>query len=424
MASVFMLCGQPRAAVRHTLLDRIIAVVNDEVIVNTMLQAELATIEADLRRRKTRLPPRPVLEKQMLDRMIIERIQLQLAKRTGIRVDDNALNPALRELAADNGLSLEDFRSALEDEGYQYVRFRENIREQMIIQRLRQRHVVNRINVTQREIDNFLANQVKQGKVSKRYHLYHILIAVPEAPSPETIQEKREKAYEVLKKLREGANFQETAISYSDSSQALQGGDLGWRKAGAIPSLFMDAVPNLKVDEVSEPIRNASGFHIIKLAGQQGEEQQSVITQTLARHILIKTSEFVSDADARIRLQQLKERIEGGADFGELASAHSDDSATSAEGGDLGWIDPGTMVPEFEETMNSLKPGEISTAFESRYGWHLVQAVKRRNFNNTEQLKRVQAAKQIRMRKIEDELQTWLRQLRDEAYVEDRLNEE
>ena len=423
LIAIIGLCSTFHARAETQDLDWIVAIVNDQVITHTALKAETALIVQELQRRGTRLPrQRSVLLQQVLERMVVEQLQLQLAKSTGIRVDDASLNNTLRQAAAQNGLSLSAFRDEVEASGVSFAEFREDIRQQMLIRRLHQRHIENKVTVTEREIDNFLANQVRQGNIRKEYHLLHILIAVPEAASPEVIAEKKAKADDVLKQLRNNADFKEIAVAYSDSRQALDGGDIGWRSSGELPSLFADVVPNMQVGDVSDLLRNSSGFHIVKLA-EKRDGEQSIITQTQARHILLKTNELVTDNEAETRLWHLKERIESGADFAELAKAHSEDTTSARTGGDLGWVSPDTMVPEFEEIMNKLGNGQLSKPFRSRYGWHLMQVQQRRQHDNTEQARRSKASREIRKRKIEEELQTWLRQLRDEAYVEYRLNE-
>jgi peptidyl-prolyl cis-trans isomerase SurA len=401
-------------------LERIVAVVNEEVIVDSRLQREIRGVEAELRQQATRLPSPEVLRRQVLERLVLSRLQLQLAERNSIKVDDGELNDAVRNVAAENNLSLEQFRQALDKEELDFAEFRENLREQLTIRRLQQRQVVSRVNVTDQEIANFIANQAQQGNTTAEYHLLHILIALPDAASPEVIKEKQQKARELVDSLRAGADFQATAVAVSDSQQALEGGDLGWRKAGEVPSLFAGLVARMSVGDIEGPIRNAGGFHILKLAGIRSTGQ-SVVTQTRARHILIKTSELISDQEAESKLAQLRERILHGDDFTELARAHSEDPASAAEGGALGWISPGVMVSEFEEVMDSLKTNQISQPFRSRFGWHILQVLERREHDNTEEALRTRASKQIRQRKIEEELQNWLRQLRDEAYVEYRL---
>ncbi|MDM8561571.1 peptidylprolyl isomerase [Candidatus Parabeggiatoa sp. HSG14] len=402
-------------------IDYIVVVVNDDVIVNTELQQSLFFILKQWHEKTDRLPPLNDLEKQVLERLIMTKLQLQLAERTGIQVDNSRLNDKLRQIAAkEQHKDLQSFRNQLEKEGYSYKYVREQVRHQMILKLLQQRQVVNRINITDREIDNFLANQVKQGTVNHAYLLWHILIATPQAPSPEDIEEKQQQAKEVLAKLKqEGADFQAMAVAVSDSRQALEGGDLGWLKMGEMPTLFNKIVNKMSIGEVYGPLRDTSGFHIIKLVDKRGDEK-SIVTQTKARHILLKTNELVSDLEAKFRLEELKYRIEQGDDFTELARAHSEDSGSAADGGLLDWMSPGELVPEFEEVMNDLPKKRVSEPFKSRYGWHILQVLERREHDNTEKALRTRAAQQIHQRKIEEELQAWQRQLRDEAYIEYR----
>ncbi len=403
-------------------LDGIAAVVNEDVIAFSELGDELQTITAELQARNVKLPPAPVLERQVLEKMVLQKIQLQLAERTGVRIEDSALDAALQKMADDNHASLEQFRQQLEKEGQSFARFRESIREQMKVQRLQQRHVSQKIQVTVKEIDAFLANRSRQGGDEAEYHLLHILIAVPESATPDTLQTKQDKAREILAQLNQGADFRQVAAAESNSAQALEGGDLGWRKAGELPTLFSAQVPAMQVGEIAGPIRNASGFHIIKLEEKRGGAAAEVAqAQTRARHILIKTSEQLSEEEGKIRIEVLRDRLAAGEDFAALAKAHSEDKTSAAQGGVLDWLSPGDMVPEFETAMDSLQPGVTSPPVKTRYGWHLMQVMERRAHGDAEEARRAVAARQIQQRKAEEELQTWLRQLRDEAYVDYRL---
>lgn len=401
-------------------VDKIVAVVNDDVITSTELDNRLHAIKDQLKSQSAPLPPDPVLKKQVLDRMILASLQLQLADQNGIRVDDDTLNRTIERIAEDNKLSLPDFRAVLEKEGYDFATFREDIRREILINRVQQRQVNDRIMVTEQEIDNFLAAQRAQGNTGAEYHLAHILIAVPDAASSERIQAARQRAEDVLKKLRAGANFQETAIAVSDGQQALQGGDLGWRKAAELPTLFVDPVLHMKTGDISDLIRSPSGFHIIKLL-EQRNDQRHIVTQTHARHILIRTDELTSDDAAQARLNDLRQRIKDGADFAALARNYSNDTATASNGGDLGWVNPGDMVPNFEAQIDKLATGEISKPFKTGFGWHIVQVLERRRHDDTDAFMRSQARDAIRQRKTEEELQSWLARLRDDAYVENRL---
>jgi peptidyl-prolyl cis-trans isomerase SurA len=401
-------------------LDRIVAVVNEEIVLESELEQMVYTVGDQLEAKGIPLPPDDILKQRVLERLVMQHLQLQLAERTGIRVGDETLNQALHRIAENNELTLSQFRDVLEQDGYDFPAFRENIREELIISQLHRREIDDRVTVSEAEVDNFLTTQKKQGNQDVEYHLAHILVTVPEAASPEQVQAAKARAEQILYQLRQGADFQKVAIGYSDGQQALEGGDLGWRKMGQLPTLFVDIVPKLQVGEISELIRSPSGFHIVKLQDRRGEEQQ-VVTQTHARHILIRADELTSEQAVQLRLSQLRQRVLQGDDFSELAQAHSDDKASALKGGDLGWISPGQMILRFEEAMSSLGPGEISEPFKTQFGWHVVQVLERRKQNMTEEFNRNRARMEIRQRKIEEELGNWLRQLRDEAYVEYRL---
>ncbi|WP_297527728.1 peptidylprolyl isomerase [Thiohalobacter sp.] len=403
-------------------LNRIVAVVNDDVILVSELEDRLRLVKKQLAARKAELPDDDTLRRQVLDRLILERLQLQLADQNNIRVDDETLNASLRNIARENGMTLTEFRKVLERDGQNWARFREDLRNQIRINRLRQQMVGNRINVTDQEIDNLLASQSAWGDQGRQYRLGHILIATPEGASPEQIAETRREAEKVLAELRAGADFARTAIAYSDDRNALEGGDLGWRKAAQLPSLFADVVRKLKPGEVSDLIRSPSGFHIIKLIDIRGDERK-VVTQTRVRHILLRPDALQSRDEVLTRLQQLRERIIGGEDFATLARANSQDKLSASRGGDLDWVNPGELVPRFEDAMNRLQPGEISQPVETRFGWHLIQVLDRRTHDNTEDFRRAQARDFIHRRKMDEELELWLRRLRDEAYVEIRLDE-
>jgi peptidyl-prolyl cis-trans isomerase SurA len=397
-------------------------VVNDDVVMASELEDQMRTVRARLREQGTQLPPTSVLKKQVLDRLIMNKLQLQMARDTGIRVDDETLNRTISNIAAENQVSLSEFRNILERDGYNYAQFREDIRNEIMISRLRQRAVDNRVSVTDREIDNFLATREHQGEIESEYRISHILIALPSSPSARQAEQTRREAEEVLSDLREGADFSQTAAAHSDGQQALEGGDLGWRKASQVPTLFADVVAHMEQGEVSDLIRSPSGYHIIKLTGVRDSEKV-VITQTHARHILIKPDQLTDQEEAVRRLRQLKLRIQGGEDFAELARGHSNDTVSAADGGDLGWVSPGELVPEFEEVMESLQSGEVSDPFRTQFGWHIVQVLERREHDSTADLKRARAREAIRRRKLEEARENWLREMRDNAYVEYRLDE-
>lgn len=401
-------------------LNRIVAVVNDSVITEAQLKERIFTITLQLRQNNTPLPPRDVLRRQVLERLVMEQVQLDMAQRTGVQVNDEQVNEVITNIARNNKLSLQQFRQVLERDGIDFSSFRENIHNEIVLNRLRARQVDSRVNVSEQEIDEFLQNQLIQGTLDIEYKLSHILIAMPEAAKPEVIASTRDKAQRVLDELHKGIDFRQQAVAYSDGQQALQGGDLGWRKAAQLPTLFTESIARMSVGEVSDLIRSPSGFHILKLDERRGG-QRSIIEQNLSRHILIQTNALVSDTEARRKLERLRARILDGEDFAELARANSDDTGSASHGGELGWANPGMYVPAFEEAIASLKVGQISEPFKSRFGWHLLQVLERRKHDNTETQQRTRAHKALRERKADEAFQSWLRQLRDESYVEYRL---
>ncbi len=411
----------PATAARVQELNRIVAIVDDDVITYQELKDRLETIVAQLRQSKTPLPADNILQRQVLERLIVERLQLKMASRAGIRVDDENLNEVIGKIARDNGLTLAQFRQVLERDGFKFADFREEIRNELTISRLRSRQVESRIVITPQEVENYLAHRQAEGAEGTEYRLEHILIAVPEAARPAEIQAAKARAEELLGRLRSGADFREMAVSYSDGQQALEGGDLGWRKAGQLPTLFSEVALKMAVGAISDPIRSPSGFHILRLAEKRGETKH-VVRQTHARHILIRTDAITSDEQARARLLRLRDRILDGEDFDRLARANSDDTGSASQGGDLGWANPGMFVPAFEEAMGKLAPGQVSEPFRSQFGWHIVQVLERRDHDDTEEHIRNQAREALRQRKMEEELENWLRRMRDESYVTIRLD--
>ena len=423
VAMLMLLTGQAANAALEVTdpLDRIVAVVNNEVITALELDKEMGLIKQQLRQQNNRLPADAVLKKQLLERLILREIQLQMAKRGSIRVDDETLNRTLENMAAQNRLSPSQFRETLAREGMDYEAFRENMRDEIIINRLQQRQVGNRIVITQQEIDTFISNQALRNGVDKEYHLGHILVAVPEAASAKDIAEARAKAEKVVAKLRAGAEFYQTAASMSDGQQALEGGDLGWRGAASLPTLFSDWVTANKVNSVSDALRSPSGFHIIKLLGQRTNQTKHMVTQTHARHILIRPESQDGGDKARSKLIKIRNRIIAGEDFAALAKAESNDPGSAVEGGELGWVNPGEMVPEFDKAMNELALNEISKPVRTQFGWHLLQVLERRDHDNTDKVQRKKAQEVIRARKTDPAMQAWIRRIRDEAFVENRL---
>ena len=398
-------------------IDRVVAIVNEHAVSQTELASEVDTVKLHMVQQRIPIPPPHILRKQVLDRLIAKHLQLELARLNNIIIDEDTLNSAITRIAQQNGMSLGSFRQVLEKDGYDFTKFREDIRMEMLTTRLRQRFVDARVSISEAEIDQFLDQQKSSEQANDEYRLGHILVSVPEEASPEQVQLAKAQAQSVLDQLREGADFTELATSASAGQQALSGGDLGWRKAGQLPTLFANIAPNMTTGDISDLIRSPSGFHIIKLLDHRGGARH-MVTQTHARHILVKPNELLTRDDALRKLTQLKQRIENGDDFDALARAHSDDKGSAANGGDLGWTSPGQMVPVFEATMETLATDEISAPFESQFGWHIVQVLDRRDHDNTEELQRNNARKQLLDRKITEEEEIWLQRLRDEAYVE------
>jgi peptidyl-prolyl cis-trans isomerase SurA len=408
-------------------VDRIVAVVNNEVITMHELRSRTAEAIAQLRSRNITPPSREDLDRQQLERMIIEKVQLQYAAENQLRVDDRLLEASLVRIAESNRMDVAQLRAAIERDGMQWSRFREDIRKQIVLSRLRDREVETRVVVTEGEIDNYIANPERKADQSEEYNLSHILLRVPEGAGPDELIRLKARAEAALEQIRKGEDFARVAASYSDAQDAVSGGSLGWRALDRLPTLFAQAAPRLKQGEVSDVMRSPAGFHIVQLAGKRGgaggESDGARVTQTMARHILIKTSEVVNDAEARRRLLGLKERIDNGGDFAELARTNSQDMS-AAKGGELGWLYPGDTVPEFERVMDALKPGQTSDPVQSPFGWHLIQVVERRVDEVSTERQRAAARMALRERKAEDVYQEWVRQLRDGAYVEMRLVEE
>ena len=403
-------------------LDRIVAVVNEDVIMESELDKKIRNVNEQMKQQGANPPPASIFKRQVLNNLIQNRIQLQLAKRIGIRVSDENLNRTISNIAAESQVTLEQFREILEKDGYNYEEFRENIRNEIIITQLRKRQVVNRIIVSEKEIDNFLTNKDSQNIFQTEIRLSHILIALPEAATGNEITQIKQMASKIRNELITGADFAEIAKTKSNGSNAKTGGDLGWRKADDIPTLFQDYIPDMKIGDISELIQSPSGFHIIKISGLKDMEK-NIVEQTHARHILVKLNELRTDKQANEKLGQLKLRINNGDDFRLLAKGNSDDSISAIDGGDLGWTTPGELVPEFQRVLDDLEINETSKPFKSRFGWHIVQVLGRRNYDNTESVKRGRARTAIGDRKLNEALQNWNRQLLDEAYVEYRLND-
>ncbi len=401
--------------------DRIVAVVNDEVITFVELNTRLEMALNQLRRQGTSLPPRAVLERQMLERLIIDKLQLQHAREIGLRVDDTQLEQALQRVAAGNNMSLAQFREALQKDGIAFVKFREEIRDEMTIARLREREVENKIAISEGEIDNFLSGEMASD-AGEEYEVAHILLRLPEAASPEQIQRLKAKADEIYGRLQAGEDFAQMAAAYSDAPDGLRGGNLGMRPLDRLPSIFSEAAAKLTPGQLAPVLRSSNGFHIVRLVAKRGGTAMPQVQQTHARHILIKVNELVSDGEARRRLEDLHERIRNGAKFEELARLFSQDGS-AAKGGDLGWLYPGDTVPDFERAMDRLKPRELSEPIRSPFGYHLIEVIERRVQDVSDTRKRASARQALKERKIDEAYQDWLRQERDRAYVEIRLDD-
>jgi len=400
-------------------LDRIIAIVEEDVVMESELDEQMARVREQLRQSGTRTPPTSVLERQVMERLVLEKIQIQQAGRAGVDVTEKSLDRAIADIAKRNKLTIEQFIEILASEGYEFNAFRQQIRQEILITKLRKTEVDDRIRVRASEIENYLRNESNASADGTEYRLAHILIAVLSGATDEEIGQARTKAQETLDRIHAGEDFGSVAISVSDGQQALDGGDLGWRKGSQIPSLFADSIGTMEAGDVSSIITNPSGLHIVKLVEQRSGETV-MIEQHKVRHILISPSELLSSEGALRRLKQIRLRLDGGADFAQLARTNSDDRGSALQGGDLGWVGEGKMVPEFEEVMKSSDIGVITIPFESEFGYHILQVTDRRMHDGTEEVKRDRARQAILQQKVDERRQSWLRSLRDEAYVEFR----
>ena len=407
-------------ATRGELLDRVVAIVNDGVVLNSDLDSQIEQVSERLRQQKLELPPQNVLRQQVLERLVVQELELQHASRAGVKVTDEMLNSALTDVAKRNNLSLSQLPDALKQQGVDYTAYREDVRKEITLTVLRQRDVLQHISVTPREIDQFLDKQARTPSEHNEYNVSHILIAVGQEASPAQLDAAAKRAQEVYERAKGGEDFAKLAVGYSNSQTALEGGALGWRKGSELPTFLSDLIVKLKPGEVSEPLRTPSGFHIVRLNEMRGgSSETSVEDQVHVRHILMKTNELADDATVRGKLSAVRERIlKGGEDFGAIATAISQDPGSAAEGGDLGWAGPGTYAPEFEQAIAPLKEDEISEPFKTQFGWHIAQVLGRRRHDNTDEVKRRQAMEAIRASKADEETELWLRRMRDEAYVD------
>ena len=403
------------------LLDRVAATVNEGVVLSSELDEQILMISERLREQKMEMPPQNVLRQQVLDRLVLQELQMQRADRAGIKVSDEVLNNAMQDVAARNKIRLTDLPAALASQGIDYGSFRENMRKELAMQMLQQRDVVQRINVSPREIEQYLERRKKMPSEANTYDISHILIAVPPAATPEQLDEATKKADDVYKRAAAGEDFAGLAVSYSNAQTALEGGALGSRKGSELPTFLGEVIATLKKGDITQPIRTPSGFHIVKLNDMQGDNQV-IENQVHARHILIKPNELQDDATVQQKLVTIRDRIVNkGENFMAVASVVSEDPGSAAEGGDLGWSNPGAFVPEFETQLAQLQPDEISQPFRTQFGWHIIQLLGRRQFDNTEDVRRQRAFTALRESKADEETELWLRRLRDEAYVEYKL---
>jgi peptidyl-prolyl cis-trans isomerase SurA len=406
------------AQAERELLDQVVAIVDDDVILQTQLEARVNTIIARLSSQGTGLPPREILDQRVLEQLITESVQLQMAEKMGMRISDNELNETMANIAGRNGMTLDAFEQQLSSEGVSYRQAREQIRNEMLTSRVQQRQVGNRVRVTDREVENYLQAQDARGADDAEYHLAYIFIEVEDPSSDASVSAAREKAEKLRQQISNGQDFREVAVAQSDASNALEGGDMGWRSESQLPSLVAPVVPGLPVGEPSSVLENDSGFHLVMVMDKRGGEQKKVIQQRKVRHILIRPSEAVTDSQAEAKIREIYRQLKDGADFAELARTYSDDPVSGSDGGNLGWVSKGQMVPAFEQAMLEAETGKIKGPFRSQFGWHILQVQDVRDKDISDEVKKTNARQAIYQRKFEVEMQNWLREIRDEAFVE------
>jgi peptidyl-prolyl cis-trans isomerase SurA len=406
--------------VHGEMLDRIAAIVNDGLVLKSELDAQMDSVTKRLQEQKVELPSQSVLKQQVLDRLIVQEIEAQHAKRVGLTVSDEQLNSALQEIASRNKIAFDQLPTALSAQGVDYKQYRESMRKELTLNTLRQRDVISHINVSPHELEQFLARQ-QSSAANDEFNVSHILLSLPEAATPQQLEEITHKAQDLAARASKGEDFGQLAIANSNSQTALDGGQLGWRKGTQLPQFILDLVTQMKPGSVSAPVRTPSGFHIVKLNERRSGEAQVIINQIHVRHILMKTNELDDDETVRQKLSKLRDRILKGEDFAGLASTNSADPGSAPDGGDLGWSGPGTFVPEFDKAIADLKVKEISEPFKSRYGWHIVQMLGTRTYDSTDDVRRQRAFAAIRESKADEETELWLRRLRDEAFVEVKM---
>jgi peptidyl-prolyl cis-trans isomerase SurA len=402
-------------------LDYIVAIVDDDVVLATELVTRLSSVRKQMQAANMPIPPDDVLFNQMLERLIMEDIQLQMGQRAGVRIDDETLTNALEGIAKQNKMTLDEFTAALARDGMPYNEFRDEVRREMIIQRVQRNRVNSRIYLSDEEIDAFLASPLGKRTLSDEYRVGHILIAVDDEAQPATVAKAEAEANSIYEQLKAGADFRQMAIAHSSDSRALEGGDLGWRKAGELPSLFAEQVFALEVGQTAAPIRSGSGFHIVQLLEKRGAGTE-VVEQAHVRHILVKPSEIRSEADTQALIEDIHRRLVAGEDFAALARLYSEDPGSALAGGDLGWAEPEKFTQEFADVMRETPTGKLSEPFHSQFGWHVLQIMDRRQHDMSEDARRNLAIRVLHNRRYEEELQAWLKEIRDEAYVEIRVS--
>lgn len=400
------------------LLDQVVAIVDEDVILQTELEARISTITSRLSAQGTALPPRQILEERVLDQLITESIQMQMADRAGMRISDNELNETMANIAERNGMSLAQFENQLAAEGVSYNQAREQIRREMLTSRVQQRQVGNRVRVTDREVENYLESLEARGGNNAQYRLAYIFVSVDDPSDEAEVDAAREKAQRLRNEIASGRDFREVAVAESDASNALEGGDMGWRAEGQLPSLVAPVVPELPVGQPSEVLENNSGFHLVMVMDKRGGEQQQLIQQHRVRHILVRPSEATTDSQAETTIRDLYQQLQNGASFSALAREYSDDPVSGSDGGNLGWVSPGQMVPAFEQAMLNADIGEFQGPFRSQFGWHILQVQERRQKDISGDVRDAEARQAIYRRKFETELQNWLQEIRDEAFIE------
>jgi peptidyl-prolyl cis-trans isomerase SurA len=415
-------CAQPTKPSAVVSVDRVVAIVNDEALTQFELDDARRMVQQQLKQQRVQPPAPDVLDKQVLERLITQRALLQEAKEGGVKIDDSQVERAIQRIAQENKLSAEEFRKALAQENIPYAKYRDDIRNEMIVQRLREREVDSKIQVSDAEVDQYLATLKAQNAGETEYRLAHILVVVPEQASSDQIENRRQRAEEALRSIKSGADFAQVAAAFSDAPDALQGGSLGWRSGARLPTVFAEVVREQKVGTVSGVMRSAAGFHIVKLLEKRSHDDATLVDQTHARHILVRVNELTSEAEAKSKIERLKDRLDSGANFAELAKLNSED-ASAAKGGDLGWLSAGDTVAEFDEAMKKLQPNQVSPPVRTSFGWHLIEVLERRKQDVTIDRERNEAQTAIRQRKADEAFQDWVRQVRDKAFVEIRLDD-